>query len=379
MKTIAFSWRRLTAVLFKEFVQMRRDRLTFAVMIMVPVIQLMLFGYAINSDARHMAAAVHVREDGVFTRSFLAGLKNSTFFDIVAVTSDDEQGERLIRNGEVSFLIEIPEGFERQLVRGERPQILVTADASDPVASGGAVNAVEAIAQAAFARDLTGPLAKLAPRAPPYEIVIQRRYNPAGISAFNIVPALLGVILTMTLTMVTSIALTREAERGTLETLLATPVRPFEVMVGKTLPYVLVGAIQVAFVVIASRLLFEIPFEGSVSGFLVATSLFVMTNLMLGYLISTAVKTQMQALQATFFVFLPSILLSGFLFPFRAMPAWAQWIGEALPITHFIRVVRAILLKGAGWIDIWPNIWPLLIVLAVLSGLALLRYRRTLD
>jgi ABC-2 type transport system permease protein len=374
-----FSWARLKAVLFKEFVQMRRDRLTFAIMIMMPVMQLTLFGYAINSDARHMAAAVHVREEGPLTRSFLAGLKNSTFFDIIAVTQDDRTGEQMIRSGEVNFIIEIPEGFERRFVRGERPQILIAADASDPVASGGAVNAVEAIAQSAFARDLQGPLAKLAPRPPPYDIVIQRRYNPAGISAFNIVPALLGVILTMTLTMITSIALTREAERGTLETLLATPVRPVEVMLGKTIPYIFVGAIQVTVVVVAARLLFGIPFEGSVTGFLAAVSLFVMTNLMLGYLISTAVKTQMQAMQATFFIFLPSILLSGFLFPFRAMPNWAQWIGEALPITHFIRIVRSILLKGAGWADIWPNVWPMLIMLGVLSALALGRYRRTLD
>lgn len=375
----AFSWARLKAVLFKEFVQMRRDRLTFAIMIMVPIMQVLLFGYAINSDARHLAAAVHVREDGPLTRSLLAGLKNSTFFDIVAVTNDDATGERMMRTGDVSFLIEIPEGFERRLVRGERPELLIAADASDPVAAGGAVNAVEAIAQSALARDLEGPLARLAPRPPPYNVVIQRRYNPAGKTAFNIVPALLGVILTMTLTMVTSIALTREAERGTLETLLATPVRPAEVMIGKTVPYILVGAVQVALVVCAARLLFQIPFEGALTGFVAAVTLFVMTNLMLGYLISTAVKTQMQAMQATFFVFLPSILLSGFLFPFRAMPVWAQWIGEGLPITHFIRIVRAILLKGAGWGDIWPNVWPMLIMLGVLSALALARYRRTLD
>ncbi len=374
-----FSFARLKAVFFKEFVQMRRDRLTFAMLIGMPVMQLLLFGYAINNDPRHMPAAVEIREDGVFARSFLAGLSQSSYFDIVARTTSEAEGERLMRSGRAAFLIVIPEGFERRLVRGERPQILISADATDPVASGGAVSAVQEIARRAFARDLEGPLARLAPSPAPFEIIVHRRYNPAGITAYNIVPGLLGVILTMTLTMITSIALTREIERGTMETLLATPLRPEEIMIGKTAPYILVGAIQVALVVTAAMTLFRIPFSGSAPIFVLAVTLFVFTNLMLGYLISTVARSQMQAMQMTFFVFLPSMLLSGFMFPFRAMPAWAQGIGEALPITHFLRMVRELMLKGAGAADIWDDLWPLAIILAALSAAALLRFRRTLD
>jgi ABC-2 type transport system permease protein len=358
---------------------MRRDRLTFAIMIMVPIMQLVLFGYAINTDPRHLPAVVELREDGPMTRSFLASLRASTFIDIVAVVDRAEEGDRMLRSGDASFLIVVPEGFERRLVRGERPQILVAADASDPVAAGGALGAIERVAQQAFAPDLQGPLAFLSPAPPPYEIVVHRRFNPAGVTAFNIVPALLGVILTMTMTMITSIALTREIERGTMENLLATPVRPLEVMIGKTTPYIMVGAIQVVIVLTVATLLFRIPFTGSPAAFLMGVTVFILCNLMLGYLISTIARTQMQAMQMTFFVFLPSILLSGFMFPFRAMPGWAQAIGEALPITHFLRIVREVVLKGAGVTDVAKEHVPLLIILAVLATLALLRFRRTLD
>ncbi|MET0181970.1 MAG: ABC transporter permease [Caulobacterales bacterium] len=373
------SWSRVFAVFLKELVQMRRDRLTFAIMVAMPIVQLFLFGYAINTDPRHLPAAVEMREDGPMTRSFLASLRASSFFDIRAVTTDADAGDQLLRSGEVNFLIVVPEGFERRLVRGERPQILIAADASDPVASGGAVGAIGEIAARAFAPDFEGPLAKLAPGQPPYEIIIHRRYNPAGITAFNIVPALLGVILTMTLVMITSIALTREIERGTMENLLATPVRPLEVMIGKTTPYMAVGAIQVVIVLGLGRLLFSLPFEGSLIAFMLAVTIFIFANLMLGYLISTVAKTQMQAMQMTFFVLLPSILLSGFMFPFRAMPFWAQWIGEALPLTHFLRIVREVMLKGAGLGDVLGDIGPLALILFVFASIALLRFRRTLD
>ncbi|ANP48044.1 mannose-1-phosphate guanyltransferase [Candidatus Viadribacter manganicus] len=373
------SWARVFAVFLKELVQMRRDRPTFAIMIMMPVMQLVLFGYAINTDPRHMPAVVEMREDGPMTRAFLASLTQSSFVDVVAVTRRAEDGEAMIRSGQATFLISIPEGFERRMVRGERPQIMIAADASDPVAASGALSAIERIAQSAFASEFNGPLAYLAQTPPPYEIVVHRRYNPAGVSAFNIVPALLGVILTMTMVMITSIALTRETERGTMENLLATPVRPLEVMIGKTTPYVFVGAIQVAIVLIVATLLFHIPFTGSFLAFLAAVTLFIFANLMLGYLISTVARTQMQAMQMTFFIFLPSILLSGFMFPFRAMPRWAQVIGEALPITHFLRIVREIVLKGAGFSDVIGDLWPLSLILLVLATLALLRFRRTLD
>jgi ABC-2 type transport system permease protein len=374
-----FSWSRLRAILFKELVQMRRDRLTFGMMVMLPVVQTLLFGYAINTDPRHLPTVVEIRENGLFERSLLAAMKQSSFFDIVAQTTSEAQSDRYILSGRAQFLVEIPEGFERRLIRGERPEILIAADATDPVAAGGPVGAIQSIAQTAFDHELQGALARLAPTPPPYQIVVQRRYNPAGITAYNIVPALLGVILTMTMVMITSIALTREAERGTLEMLLSTPLRPVEIMIGKTVPYIGVGALQVALVLLAARTLFGIPFVGSVAPFLAAVTIFIFTNLMLGYLISTAARTQMQAMQMTFFLFMPSILLSGFMFPFRAMPNWAQAIGEALPITHFLRLVRGIILKGAGLADNWTNVWPMLVILAVLAALALARFRRTLD
>lgn len=379
LPSFALSWSRVFAVFLKELVQMRRDRPTFAIMIMMPVMQLVLFGYAINTDPRHLPAVVELREDGPMTRAFLSSLTQSTYVDLVAVTQRENEAEAMLRSGEATFLIVVPEGFERRLVRGERPQILIAADASDPVAAGGALSAIERIAQSAFAPDFEGALSFLARGPPPYDIVVHRRYNPAGISAFNIVPALLGVILTMTMVMITSIALTRETERGTMENLLATPVRPIEVMIGKTTPYIFVGAIQVALVMGMAAFLFHIPFTGSVLAFLAGVTLFIFANLMLGYLISTLARTQMQAMQMTFFVFLPSILLSGFMFPFRAMPVWAQTIGEALPITHFLRIVREVVLKDAGFADIAGDLWPLTLILLVLAALALLRFRRTLD
>ncbi len=373
------SWSRVLAVFLKELVQMRRDRLTFAIMVAMPVIQLLLFGYAINTDPRHMRTVIELREDGPLTRSLLSGLEASTFFDIVARVSTAEDGDQYLRSGHAQFLIVIPDGFERRLVRGERPQILIAADASDPIAASGAVSAVNEIARRALEADLEGPLARLAPTPTPYDIVVHRRYNPAGITAYNIVPGLLGVILTMTLVMITSIALTREIERGTMETLLATPVRPLEVMIGKTTPYIVVGAIQVVLVQILGALLFQIPFTGSAFAFTIAITLFIFANLMLGYLISTVARTQMQAMQMTFFVFLPSILLSGFMFPFQAMPIWARALGEALPLTHFLRMVREVTLKGAGFADIADDLGPLALILTVFAALALARFRRTLD
>lgn len=370
---------RIGAIFLKELVQMRRDRPTFAIMILMPIMQLVLFGYAINTDPRHLPAVVEMREDGPLTRAFLSSLTASTFVDVVAVATNEAEAERMLRSGEASFLISIPEGFERRLVRGERPQILLAADASDPVAASGALGAIERIAQSAFAPEFDGALGFLARAPPPYEIVVHRRYNPAGISAFNIVPALMGVVLTMTMVMITSIALTREAERGTMENLLATPVRPVEVLIGKTTPYIFVGATQVAIVLLVSTLLFHIPFTGSFAAFAAGVTVFILANLMLGYLISTVAKTQMQAMQMTFFVFLPSILLSGFMFPFRAMPSWAQAIGEALPLTHFLRIVREVVLKSAGFSDIINDLGPLTLITFMLVAFALLRFRRTLD
>ena len=370
---------RILAMFMKELVQMRRDRLTFAIMISVPIMQLVLFGFAIDTDPRHLPTAVELRDEGPLTRSLLAGLRQSSFFDIVARVRTDAEGEEMLRSGKISFLIVVPENFERDFVRGERPQILVAADASDPVAASGPVGALAEVAALAFAPDLDRLPARLRASPPPYEIVVHRQYNPGLVTAFNIVPGLLGVILTMTMIMITSIALTRENERGTIEALLSTPVRPVEVMIGKTAPYVLVGAIQTAIVLAAARLVFHIPFTGAIAAFAIAVALFIVTNLMLGYLISTLARTQMQAMQMTFFIFLPSILLSGFMFPFRAMPAWAQGIGEILPNTHFLRMVREVTLKGAGLADIGGDLLPLATIFTVVAILAVLRFRRTLD
>lgn len=358
---------------------MRRDRLTFAIMLGMPVIQLLLFGYAINTDPRHLPTVIERREDGPLARSILAGMAQSSYFDIVAIVDRSGEGERMLASGAASFVVVIPEGFERRLVRGERPQILIAADASDPVAVGGPAGAIQEIVARALRPSLHGALAHLAPTPLPYEVVVHRQYNPAGVTAYNIVPGLLGVILTMTLVMITSIALTRETERGTMETLLATPVRPIEIMLGKTLPYIGVGVIQTCLVVVAASILFQIPFAGSPIAFALGVGVFIFANLMLGYLISTIARTQMQAMQMTFFVFLPSILLSGFMFPFAAMPAWAKTLGEALPLTHFLRIVRETVLKGADVPEIWPNLSALLLILGVLTAAALLRFRRTLD
>ncbi|MCB2113815.1 MAG: ABC transporter permease [Parvularculaceae bacterium] len=370
---------RVLAVFMKELVQMRRDRPTFAIMILVPIMQLTLFGFAIDTDPRNLPTAVELRDDGPLTRSLLASMRQSGYFKIVAQVSTDEEGESLLRSGAVSFLIVIPENFEKEFVRGERPQLLIAADASDPVAAAGPVAAVNEIARRAFAPELERLPKTLRGGAPPFEAVIHRQYNPAGETSMNIVPGLLGIILTMTLIMVTSIALTREVERGTIEALLSTPVRAGEIMIGKTTPYILIGVVQTAIVLVAARLVFSVPFMGDPAPFLLALLLFIFTNLMLGYLISTLARTQMQAMQMTFFIFLPSILLSGFMFPFAAMPKWAQAIGEALPITHFLRVVREVMLKGAGFAEIRDDVWPIGIILTVLAFAALARFRRTLD
>ena len=370
---------RIKAVFLKELVQMRRDRPTFAIMIMVPIMQLTLFGFAIDTDPRNMPTAVELRDDGPLTRSLLASMTQSDYFRIVRRVASEAEGERLLQAGEISFLIVIPENFERDFVRGERPQILIAADASDPVAAAGPIAAANAIARRAFAPELERLPARLRGGAPPFEAIVHRQYNPAGETSMNIVPGLLGIILTMTLIMITSIALTREVERGTIEALLSTPVRASEIMIGKTTPYILIGFVQTGIVLVAAHVIFGIPFLGDPTPFLAALFMFIFANLMLGYLISTVAATQMQAMQMTFFVFLPSILLSGFMFPFAAMPGWAKAIGECLPITHFLRIVREVMLKGAGFAEIRGDLWPIAVILGVLAGLSLARFRRTLD
>ncbi len=374
-----FSWQRLFAIMLKELIQLRRDRLTFAMMVGVPIIQMTLFGFAINGDPKRLPTAVIAHEHSVYTRSLVRALENSGYFEIVRPATDEHEAGRLLAEGEVQFVLTVPAGFGRALERGERPALLVEADATDPSATGNAIAAVQQLASTALQHDLTGPLAALQPGAAPYEWRIHRRYNPDGITQYNVVPGLMGVILTMTMIMMTALGVTREVERGTMENLLATPVHAVEVMVGKIAPYIAIGYVQVGIILLAARFVFDVPFVGSVPLLLLGVLAFIAASLTVGITISSIAKSQMQAMQMTFFFFLPSILLSGFMFPFRGMPHWAQVIGEVLPLTHFLRLIRGVLLKGNGPMEMWAHVWPLMAFTAVVLAVGLKRFRRTLD
>ena len=374
---LAGVWDRIAAVMTKEFIQLTRDRITYAMILLIPVIQLMLFGYAINSDPRHLPTAVLVQENTVFARSTLAAIRNSQFFDLTEVVRTPAELDRLIRRGDVQFALTIPGDFTRRVIRGDHAQILVEADATDPAATSGAVAALAALPARVLEHDLRPGLRPAA--APPFEVIVHPRYNPEAVTAYNIVPGLLGVILSMTLVMMTALGVTRERERGTLETLLATPVQPIEVMIGKLSPYVVVGLIQTVVILVLARLLFHVPMEGGWAGLGAGVLLFIIGSLALGFLISTVAKTQLQAMQLSFFYMLPSILLSGFMFPFRGMPVWAQMIGQAIPVTHFLRVVRGALLKGQSLADLAPHLGALALFVCVITAIAMARYRTTLD
>ncbi len=370
---------RFVAIALKEFVQMRRDRLTFAMIVGVPILQLVLFGYAINTDPKALPTAVVAHDASEFTRSFVRAVENTGYFAVVRTPESEALADRMLATGEVQFSIVIPPDFTRDLLRGQRPVLLVAADASDPAATGNALAALVQLPSRALQHDLAGTSASLAPGIAPFEVRVQRRYNPEGITQYNIVPGLLGVILQMTMVMMTSFAITRERERGTFESLLATPATPLEVMTGKIVPYIVVGFVQAAIIMGAAKLLFDVPMYGSLLLLFVAMIAFIAALLALGFTISTLARTQLQAMQMTFFFFLPSLLLSGFMFPFRGMPGWAQAVGEVFPLTHFLRIVRGILLKGNGWTETAPHLAPIGLFLVVVAGIALLRYRRTLD
>jgi len=373
------SFHRLWAVVLKEFIQMKRDRVTFGMMVGIPLMQLMMFGFAINSDPRHLPSAVHLADTGPFARTLVQALRTSDYFRIVHESGSEAESQRLLQLGEVQFVINIPIDFTRRLLRGERPTVLIEADASDPAATGPALNAVAQLANTVFNRDLPGPLAPLQALNGPVDFRIHAHYNPENITQYNVVPGLMGVALTMTMVIITGLAITRERERGTMENLLATPVRPFEVMAGKILPYIAVGYIQVSLILVAARFIFHVPMVGSLPLLYAVALLFIAANLAVGITFSTLAKNQLQAVQMAFFFFLPSILLSGFMFPFRGMPNWAQAVGSCLPNTHFLRIVRGILLKGNGLAEITPEIWPLLLFLAVAMTIGVKRYRQTLD
>ncbi|MEC9244785.1 MAG: ABC transporter permease [Pseudomonadota bacterium] len=373
-----FSFSRLIALLIKEFIQMRRDRITFGMMLGVPLMQLVLFGYAINSDPKALPAALVSLSQDHYSRAMVSALENTDYYRFDHVVESAAEAEKLMASGEVVFVVTIPSDFARRVDRGQRPQILIEADATDPSVASGAISTLGTVASEALLRERGVPASEANP-TDRLEVIVHRRYNPEGLSQYNIVPGLLGVILQMTMVMMTSIALTRERERGTMENLLAMPASPLEIMLGKVLPYLVVGAVQVAVILGAAKLLFGVPFVGSLWLLLAAVLIFVLSLVLLGYTISTVARTQMQAMQLTFFFFLPSLLLSGFMFPFRGMPDWAQWLGEIFPLTHFLRVIRAVMLKGADLPAVAFETGILVLFIFVYAGFALLRFRRTLD
>jgi len=376
---MSFSWSRWVGIIVKEFIQLKRDRLTFGMIIGIPVLQLILFGYAINADPKKLPTAVLSADSSPYSRTLLAAMQTSGYYRVNHYARSEAEVDDLLAKGEVQFAVTIPENFGRKLVRGERPVLLVEADASDPAAVGNAVAALAQISVSALNRDLSGPLAELNPVLPPVDVRVHRRYNPEAVTAYNIVPGLIGTILTMTMVLMTGLAMTRERERGTFENLLSTPALPIEVMTGKIVPYILIGLIQVTLIIGCALALFEVPMQGSALLLYLVVFLFIAANLTLGITFSSLARNQLQAMQMTFFFFLPSILLSGFMFPFRGMPEWAQWVGSLLPLTHFLVLVRGIMLKGNGFLDLVPQIWPILAFMLAVILIGLGFYKRTLD
>jgi ABC-2 type transport system permease protein len=376
---MSFNLSRFFAIVIKEFIQMRRDRLTFGMMVGIPMVQLILFGYAINSNPKHLPTAVYAADNSPFSRTLIWALRNSSYFDITREAHSAAEIERWLAQGKVQFAVTVPVDFSRQLARGEKPDLLVEADATDPAAVGYASATVAQLAVSVLNRDLTGPLAKWRAGAPPFNLVLHQHYNPENITQYNIVPGLMGVMLTMTMIIITGLAITRERERGTMENLLSTPAHPGEVIIGKIVPYIIIGYLQVFLILAAAKFLFAVPMLGSLTLLLALTFLFIVANLAVGITFSTIAKNQLQAVQMAFFFFLPSLLLSGYMFPFRGMPGWAQAIGECLPLTHFLRVVRGILLKGNGLAECASDLWPIVIFVAVILTIGIKRYRQTLD
>jgi ABC-2 type transport system permease protein len=370
----------ISAILIKEFIQMSRDRLTFGIIIGMPIIQLILFGFSINGDPRHLPMGVVIREHSVFSRNILKGLENSSYFKVASVFEDEQAASIALEKGQLSFVLTINSGFERKLLKGERPQLLLEADATDPGTVGGALGALSTIVAQSTKFDLPQQVGDMSDASHSLiDVVVHRRYNPEGITAYNIIPGIIGTILSMTMIMMTSMALTRERERGTMENLLAMPLSPFDIMIGKILPYIIIGLLQFGVILIAGHVLFSVPFLGSLWLATAMVLTFITANLIMGYLFSTLAKTQLQAMQLTFFYFLPSLLLSGFMFPFFGMPLWAQYLSEIFPITHFLRIIRGILLKGSGFEIVYTEMLAIVAFILVVGAIALSRFRRTLD
>ncbi|ABF40722.1 ABC multidrug efflux pump, inner membrane subunit [Candidatus Koribacter versatilis Ellin345] len=374
-----FSFSRWWSIVRKEGLQLRRDRVTFAMIVGVPILQMALFGYAINTDPKHLDTAIVDADKTDITRSLVWSMKNSGYFKFVGELPNEEAGKKALDQGKVLFVVNIPAGFTRQLLRHEHPALLVEADATDPTAAGNAIFSLNGITQTVMQRELTGPLASLAGTQAPFELRVHRMYNPDGITQYNVVPGLMGVILTLTMVMMTGLAITRERERGTMENLLAMPSLPIEVMTGKLIPYIGIGLIQVTIILLAARFVFNVPFFGNIGAIYLVAMLFVAANLTVGITLSSMAQNQLQAVQLTVFYFLPNILLSGFMFPFQGMPKWAQVLGNLLPLTYFNRLIRGIMLKGNGWENSWPSVWPLIVFTVVVMSIAVKTYRQTLD
>jgi len=374
-----FSAARWWSMVLKEFTQLKRDRLTFAMIVGIPIMQTALFGYAINTNPKHLDTAIISADDTDITRSFIAALENSSYFNVVATLPNEAAGREALAQGKVLFVINIPAGFTRQLLRHERPALLIEADATDPTATGNALAAVNGIAQSVVEKEITGPLAVLAGSPAPFDVTIHQLYNPDNITQYFVVPGLTGMVLTLTMVLMTGLAITRERERGTMENLLAMPVTPLEVMTGKLIPYIGIGLIQASIILLAARYVFQVPFFGNIGAVYLSALLFIAANLTVGITFSSLAQNQLQAVQLAIFFFLPNIMLSGFMFPFEGMPKWAQAIGNLLPLTYFLRLIRGILLKGNGWADSWPSVWPMMVFMVVLMFIASVTYRRTLD
>ncbi|MEO8531009.1 MAG: ABC transporter permease [Deltaproteobacteria bacterium] len=374
-----FSFGRLRALLTKEVIQMRRDRVTFAMMLGVPLMQLVLFGFAINSDPKQLPAALVAPTQDRFSRAIVTALELTNYYRFTSAGASATEAEMMLAKGEVLFIVTLPSDFGKRVLKGDHPVMLIEADATDPSVASGAISTLGTVATVALQRELGTEAQSAAAAASQLQVIVHKRYNPEGVTQYNIVPGLLGVILQLTMVMMTAMALTREIERGTMENLLSMPATSLEIMLGKVLPYVGVSAVQVTVVLVAAKLMFHVPFVGSMTLLLTGILIFVMALLVLGYLISTVARTQMQAMQLTFFFFLPSLLLSGFMFPYRGMPGWAQSLGEIFPLTHFLRFIRAVMLKGAGVDAVAQPFAALLTFALVLSVLALFRFRKTLD
>ena len=374
-----FSFRRFQAMALKEFIQMRRDRLTFGMMFGIPLMQLIVFGYAINTDPKHLPTVVVSGDTGPVPEAMVQALRTTGYFDLAPMPVSEADAAEMLATGDAQFVITFPVNFTRDLLRNAHPQILLQADATDPVAVGNALGAMESVVQQSAARELQGSFPAAQLPVPPVDLVVHPMYNPERRSQLNIVPALLGLVLTMTMVNITAMAIVREKERGTMENLLSTPARPAEVMLGKILPYIFVGYVQACVILAAARFLFDVPELGSYALLGGCMLLFIMANLGMGILLSTLATSQLQAMQMAFFFFLPSMMLSGFFFPFRGMPQWAQTLGSVLPLSHFLRIVRGIVLKGDGYLEVWPQIWPIGLFFLVVMSLAVVRFRRTLD